>query len=308
MAPPTTDSRRETLIGIALVNVATLAWATNMLLGRYLRTDIGPITLAAARMAIAAIPFAWLLHRRPPEDRQMKPDRGWMLAMALCGVTLFGPTLYLGLRYTTAVNATLINGFGPIITGLLSFALIHEPMSRRQLTGALVGLAGIAVLITGGSTATWRSLQINIGDLIVLVAIALWGLYSVLARRVMRHRSALSTSAFSAFLGLPLLLVGSAWELQALPMNLTGRLVPFVVYIALVPTVIGMLAWNEGVRRLGSSGAMVFYNTMPLYGGLLGALLLGETVGPAHLLGGALIISGGLWAARSAPARVRTRS
>ena len=53
MAPPTTDSRRETLIGIALVNVATLAWATNMLLGRYLRTDIGPITLAAARVGPA---------------------------------------------------------------------------------------------------------------------------------------------------------------------------------------------------------------------------------------------------------------
>jgi drug/metabolite transporter (DMT)-like permease len=300
------DDRRETLTGIALVNVATLAWATNMLLGRWLRADIGPITLAAARMAIAAIPFAWLLSRRPPEDRRVGPDRGWMLAMALCGVTLFGPTLYLGLRYTTTVNATLINGFGPIITGFLSFLLIHEPMTRRQLAGAVVGLAGIAVLITGGSAAAWRSLQVNIGDLIVLAAIALWGLYSVLARRVMRHRSALSASAFSAFLGLPLLLVGSAWELQTLPMNLTGRLAPFIVYIALVPTVIGMLAWNEGVRRLGSSGAMVFYNTMPVYGGLLGALILGETVGAAHLIGGALIISGGLWASRSPPAKARS--
>jgi len=53
------------------------------------------------------------------------------------------------------------------------------------------------------------------------------------------------------------------------------------------------------VRRLGSSGAMVFYNTLPLYGLLLGTLILGEPLGPANLLGGVLIIGGGLWAARS---------
>jgi drug/metabolite transporter (DMT)-like permease len=59
----------------------------------------------------------------------------------------------------------------------------------------------------------------------------------------------------------------------------------------------GHRRWNAGIRRLGSSGAMVSYNTLPLYGALLGHLFLGESVGPAHLLGGALIIGGGLWAA-----------
>jgi drug/metabolite transporter (DMT)-like permease len=69
----------------------------------------------------------------------------------------------------------------------------------------------------------------------------------------------------------------------------------------LAPTVIGFLTWNEAVRRLGSSGAMVFYNTLPLYGALLGVLLLGESIGWSHLLGGGLIIGGGLYAARGRP-------
>jgi drug/metabolite transporter (DMT)-like permease len=43
---------------------------------------------------------------------------------------------------------------------------------------------------------------------------------------------------------------------------------------------------------------MVFYNTLPLYGALLGFLFLGESIGLVHLVGGALIIGGGLWAAR----------
>jgi drug/metabolite transporter (DMT)-like permease len=286
------------LIGIGLVNVATLAWATNMTLGRWLRDEIGPLTLAASRFFIASLIFAALLKRQPAPERRLGADRWLLVGMALTGVAIFGPTLYLGLRYTTAVNATLINGLGPLITGLLAALLIGEPMTGRQVGGAIVGLLGVIVLISGGSLAFWKQATLNMGNLIVLGAVLLWALYSVLGRRVMHHRSALSATAFSAFLGLPLLLLAAAWELQALPVQVSLQLVLIVLYIGVVPTVVGFLAWNEGVRRLGSSGAMVFYNTLPLYGALLGTLFLGESIGLAHLIGGTLIAGGGIWATR----------
>ncbi|HSR31694.1 MAG TPA: DMT family transporter [Anaerolineae bacterium] len=291
-------TQKASLTGIGLVNLATFTWATNMVLGRWLRADIGPITLAASRFLIASVIFVILIQRRPPIDRRLGQDRWLLLGMALTGATAFAPTLYLGLRFTTAVNATLINGFGPLITGLLATLLIHESMSRRQILGAVVGMIGITILISGGSLAFWQEAGVNIGDLITLGALTLWGLYSVLGRRVMRRRSALSATAFSAFLGLPLLILGAAWEIPRVPVHLTPSLVLAVLYIGIAPTVLGFLAWNAGVRRLGASGAMVFYNTLPLYGTLLGTLLLSESLGLAHLIGGALIIGGGLWAAR----------
>lgn len=286
-------------MGIGLVNLATITWATNMILGRWLRDEIGPLTLAASRFFIASLLFAILLRRRPPEERRLGRDRWLLLGMAITGVALFTPTLYLGLRFTTAVNATLITGLGPLITGVMAALLIQESMSRRQLGGAIAGLVGVAILISGGSVTFWRTMGVNVGDLISLVAVTLWALYSVMGRRVMRHRSALSATAFSAFLSLPFLLPAAAWELQVLPMNLGPHLLPFVVYIAIAPAVIGFVSWNEGVRRLGSSGAMIFMNTLPLYGALFGYLLLDEPIGPAHLVGGALIIGGGVWAARA---------
>ena len=291
-------ARSAHMIGVALVNLATLTWATNMVLGRWLREDIGPLTLAASRFALASMLYAALLQRRPPEERRLGSDRWLLLVMGIIGVALFAPTLYLGLHFTTAVNATLINGLGPLITGLLAAVLIREPMSRRQVAGALVALFGVLVLISGGSLAFWRGMQINVGDLIMVGAVTLWGLYSVLGRRAMYHRSALSTTAFSALLGLPLLLLAAAWEIQTFPVNASPRLILAILYIAIAPTVVGFLSWNEGVRRLGPSGAMVFYNTLPLYGALLGILFLGESIGPANLIGGALIVGGGLWAAR----------
>jgi drug/metabolite transporter (DMT)-like permease len=81
------------------------------------------------------------------------------------------------------------------------------------------------------------------------------------------------------------------------PLHVSPSLALAVLYIGCIPTVVGFLSWNAGVRRLGASGAMVFYNTLPLYGVLLGSLLLQESFGLAAMCGGLLIIGGALWAA-----------
>lgn len=290
------------LTGIVLVNIATLTWATNVTLGRWLRDDIGPLTLAASRFLIASSIFVLFLQRQPPRDRRPGRDRWLLVGMAISGVVLFSPLLYLGLRLTSVINATLINGLGPLITGVLAAFLIQETMSRRQVTGAVVGLAGVVILITNGSLAIWEAVSGNVGDLIVLGAVSLWALYSVLGRKVMHNRSALSATALSDFIGLPFLILAAIWEMQSTPADARPGLILAIVYIGIAPTVIGFLSWNAGVRRLGASGAMVFYNTLPLYGGLLAYLLLGESVGLASVVGGGLIIGGGLWAAKKDPA------
>jgi drug/metabolite transporter (DMT)-like permease len=175
--------------GVILVNLATMAWATNAVLGRWLRADVGPLTLTALRFTVATIFFRLLLQERPPEERRYGKDRWWILAMGLAGVVGFSPLLYLGLRYSTAVNCSLIQGFSPLITALIAGLIIQESVSRRQLVGAILGLIGVAGLISNGSLSFLLRLQLNVGDLILLMAAVTWAFYSVFGRRVMRHRS-----------------------------------------------------------------------------------------------------------------------
>jgi len=286
------------VVGIGMINLATITWASNIVLGRWLRGYIGPITLAAARFLIASLFFTIILNRLKPEERRLGHDRWLLLGMALSGVVAFSPALYFGLRFTTAVNTTLITGLGPLVTGLLATLLIHEPMSRGQMVGSIISFIGVGVLISGGSLTFWQELRGNIGDFIILMAVMLWGLYSVLGHQVMRHRSPLSTTALSILLGVPFLLLAATWEVQKIPIFLNLWVILALLFIGIGATFMGVLSWNAGVRRLGASGAMAFYNTLPLYGIFMGYLFLHESIRPPHLIGGGLIIIGGLLALR----------
>jgi drug/metabolite transporter (DMT)-like permease len=281
--------------GMLLVNLATMAWATNAVLGRWLRSDAGPVTITALRFFVAAVIFSLLARERPPEERRTGKDKWWIMAMGLAGVVVFSPLLYLGLRYSTAVNCSLIQGFSPLITALIAGWIIQEPVTRRQTAGAVLGLCGVAGLISGGSLTFLLQLRFNPGDLILLAAAVTWAFYSVFGRRVMRHRSPVSAIALSALFALPFLFAGALVELRYIPLNLRPETIAALLHICLVPTVVGFWAWNRAVRVLGAGGAMVFYNTLPLYGVLLGAFFLGEPLGPVQLVFGGLIVGGGVW-------------
>ena len=287
---------RARVAGVLLVNLATLAWASNAALGRWLRADIGPLTLTALRFSVATAFLSLVLRNLPREERRIGPDRWWLLAMGLCGVVGFSPLLYLGLRFSTAVNSSLIQGFSPLITALIAGVLIQEPVTRRQAIAAVAGLVGVAGLISGGSPAYLFSLRVNPGDLILVAAAVIWAFYSVIGRRVMRTRSPASATALSNLMVLPLLIAAALVELQYIPLNLRPGTVPALIHICLVPTLVGYWSWNRAVRILSAGGAMVFYNMLPLYGTLLGAVFLSEVLSPAHYIFGGLILSGGVWA------------
>ena len=183
---------RDRLTGILLVNMATMAWATNGVLGRWLRGDIGPFTLTTFRFTVAAIFFGILLSKRPVEERRYGRDKWWILAMGITGVVGFSSLLYFGLRHSTAVNCALIQGLSPMATALIAGAVIGEPVTRRQKIGAVLGFIGVFGLISRGSLSYVLELRFNPGDLIFLCSATVWAFYSVIGRRVMRHRSPVS--------------------------------------------------------------------------------------------------------------------
>jgi len=293
-----------------LVNLATLLWASNIVLGRFLRQEIGPISLSAARFSVAGFIFLVLIRNsqknqartgqsldpNPRQPAQME----WLLylGMGLVGVFGFTTLLYFALRYTTASHAALINAATPLVTAGLAAVFLKERFTRPIIGGSILSLAGVGLVIGVGSTNMAESQQALFGDLLCLLAAVLWGIYSILGRLATKTKSSLQVTAFSIWFALPLLYLAAGLEWQTAPPSLTPPVLLAAVYIGVFPSVIAFSAWNEGVRIAGPNQAMAFYNMLPVYGTLLGVLLLGESLSWNALFGGVLVIAGGIMIAR----------
>jgi len=281
------------------VNAATLLWAGNVVLGRALREAVGPFTLGGVRAAIASLLFAALLARRGEREPDFRPrEKALVVVMALTGVVGFQVLQYAGLRYTTAVNAGLVNAVGPLITMILARWSLGQLLRRQELVGAVLSLAGVGVILSGGSWAMLAALRFNHGDLLVLAAVVLWAVYSISGRMLLTRHSTVRVTAVSTILGAAILAVPAAWEWRLAPPQWSLGSVAGLLYIGVGPSFLAFMAWNEGVRRLGTNGAMAFYNTLPLYAAMIALPALGEMPGMSQWVGGALVVVGCLLAAR----------
>jgi drug/metabolite transporter (DMT)-like permease len=278
------------------VNLSCLMWASNFVLGRTLREEIGPLMLTTSRVAVASLFYAVILGRSAVKERLLPGHWALLTAMALTGVLGFPFLLYRGLQLTTATDAVLINATGPLMTAVLAAILLKDRLFPRHVLGGVITFLGVALIVSRGSFERLQQWHVNVGDLYVLIAVVFWGLYSVISRKATRTRTVFSVTTISTWIGLPFFLGAAAVGSEPATINWSWHLVLAVVYIGIFPSGVAFLSWNEGVRRVGANRAMVFYNMLPVYGSILGVILLGESLGAEHFIGGGLILAGSLMA------------
>ncbi len=276
----------------AFVNLSCLMWASNFVLGRILRDEISPLALTASRFVVASLFYAVALGRFAFKERLLRKHWALLAGMTLTGVFGFPLLLYRGLQLTTATDAVLINATGPLMTAILAAILLKERLFPRHILGGLITFFGVTLIVSRGSLERLHQWHVNVGDLYVLLAVVLWGLYSVIGRKATQSRSVFSVTVISTWMGLPLFLGVAAVGWQPTTAHWSWHLALAVVYIGIFPSAVAFLSWNEGVRRVGPNRAMVFYNMLPVYGSILGVILLGESFGVQHFIGGGLILAG----------------
>ena len=273
---------------------ASLLWSGNWVAGRALRDSFDPVSLNFWRWAVAALVLAPFALREVISKRALiGRHAGILLVLAFTGVALFQSLVYLGLRTTTAINAMLLNSSAPLFMLLCSWFIERERASARQVAGMLISLAGIAVIVSRGEPRALLELEFHPGDAWILLAMPVWGTYSVLLKR---RPPELGGVAF-------VFVVAAAGLLMLAPLYAARALaVPFawptpaealgVLYVGLAASVIAFIFWNRGVAVVGANAAGFTLHLLPAFGTMLAILFLGEAFGVYHAAGIATILAG----------------
>lgn len=301
-----TTRKRELLACVAL-SFTSLFWAGNAVVARAVSVDVPPMALSFWRWVVAflvLLPFAW------PHLRVALPiaRRHWrlMTLLAFLSAGIFNTLLYLAAQVTTAVNITLVNSTMPIFIAIIAFLMTGARLSRPQVLGIGTALAGTLVIIGRGSLDVLLSIGINPGDLLMVVAVACWGVYSVLLKRMNVNIHPLALITVIIGLALPMVFVFYLGELGlGYRMDVGIEALMAIAYVGIFPSVLSYMGWNHGVAVLGPSRASMFVYLIPVLGAILALVFLGERLHGYHWAG-ALLILLGLYLASLAGAATRT--
>lgn len=282
--------------------IAVLCWSGNALVGRAFHDSIPPLSLSFWRWVLATSLLLPFVAKGIWTHRATLRAAGWRLpVLAAMGIASYNSLLYTAAQSTEAINLTLVNTCLPLATFIGAGFLLGEWPLRRAWFGMAVAAGGLLYLISRGSWQTFASLSFQRGDLIMLLAVLAWALYTLLLRRWARHLLVppLVLLGVLMLLGLPLILpfylleLGRVGGFALTPSNLAA-----IGYTAVFASLVAYVGWNHGVKIVGAGRAAMVMYLMPVFTALLGWLLLGEALRTFHWIGGALIFAGLLLATR----------
>ncbi len=277
-----------------LLILANLFWAANIVLGRGVVGMVPPIALAFWRWFgafLVAIPFAW------PYLKRDLPTllRHWplMLILSATGIATYNTMSYIGLTSTTALNVLLLQSAGPLIIIVWAFLLFREWPSLMQVLAVLLSLCGVAVIAAHGSLEALLHLSLNAGDVWILAAMVIYGIYAAMFRvRPAAHPMSflVATMGIGSMMILPFYL----WE-YAEGGRVQGSVEALLAmaYIAVFPSFIAYLFFNRGIELIGAARAGQSWHLMPVFGSILAVLFLGEHFYAYHVAG-IILIAGGI--------------
>ncbi|HLF48112.1 MAG TPA: EamA family transporter [Methylomirabilota bacterium] len=278
----------------AILFAANLLYGTSYSVTRLVLADVGPATLALARLFLGSLLLVPLALARRDGRRLSRGDRWSLMWMGLFGFAGAFALGNWGLARSTATNAALLITVEPASLVLFSPLLLGERLTRREALGAGLTLAGATVVVVNGIPGLtlsvvphWR------GDLLLVLSGLAYASYSFFGRSVLGRHPAVPVTAWSILWGMAAMtpLAAAEWASGQTP-SWTPTAVAGTLYLAVVITAIGYALWNYALERVEAPRAAIFITVQPLVGALLGVGWLGEPLTAFTVAGGGLILAG----------------
>jgi drug/metabolite transporter (DMT)-like permease len=278
------------LAGILLVAVSAATFGSLAIFGRFAyAAGLDVSTLLFLRFSFSALVMAGLLLAR---REKLPRGRALALLIGMGGLGYVGQSLcYLtAIQYASAGLVALLLYLYPTFVTLLSAIFLKTRLTR--LTLLALGLATLGTALTANPQGgQWT------GILLAISAAAIYAVYIIVGTGVMQTVSAFQSSAViftsaGVVFGALTAVQGPHW-----PTSAAGWAA--VAGIVIVATVIPVVTFLAGLKRIGPTDASLLSTLEPFVTVLLAALLLNETLQPITLLGGGLILAAVLLLTRS---------
>jgi len=278
-------------MNLVLLLLLGAIWGTSFLFIKIVVTEVGPMTLVAGRLGLAAL-LMWPIVRAAkvpiPKTRRL-----WA-AYAIIGLLNGALPFYLiswGEQFIPSGWAALLQSTTPICTMLLAQVLTRDDrMTKRKAAGIGLGFLGVGLLMwpevqSGAGSSAW-------GMLAIVGSAVCYAFASIFARRRLSGEHPLASAAGQFTMGFAYMLPLAMLLEQPLRITPSARAVSAWVALAVLGTVIAYAIYYTLLDRTSATFTTMVTYIVPINGLLLGALILGEELSPMVGVSLAIVLSG----------------
>ncbi|SHJ49751.1 Permease of the drug/metabolite transporter (DMT) superfamily [Malonomonas rubra DSM 5091] len=291
-----TENTRRLLPTISLIS-AMLLWASSFVALKIAFRGYHPMQVIFGRMFIASLCFLPFIPAFSKLNWR-KQDLKYLLIMAICEPCLYFIFEAKALELTSASQAGMITAILPLLVAILAWAWLKEQISRQTLIGFSLAIAGACWLSLASETSI-NAPNPLLGNFYEFLAMVCAAGYTVSLKHLSENYPPLFLTAVQAFLGslffFPFLLlpsIGFPGHLQATP-------AVAIIYLGTFITFGAYGCYNYGVSRIPASQAAGYVNLIPVFGVILGMLILGDRLNFAQWLACGLVFCGVWLSSRS---------
>ena len=282
----------KTPISLLLVFVS-LAWAGSFVVVTMTVEEISPVDLGFLRFLIAT-PFMVLILLLSKKETRLPVKEFLSLSiLGLTGVTFLYIFQFIGIEYTTASTAAVLINTNVIFVVLLSATFLKEKFSLKKSAGIAISFFGVIVIIF----AQMKNENIVFSDIFLIGCIFMilsafnWAIYSIVGKKLLDTYDPFTVTTYAFVLGtiffLPVVLPNIAYTVQNISFN--GWMA--ILYLALICSVFGYVAWYYALSKIEAGRAAVFLNLIPLFTIVI-SFFTGEIPTFLFLIGAILILYG----------------
>lgn len=287
----------ERMSGMGGVLIAALLWGTTGTAATF-APGVSAVAIGAVAMGVGGMLQALIALRGIARHRATLRRHWRMLLTGALAVAVYPLAFYASMHLAGVTVGTVISiGSAPLLSALIEYGLDGQRLTRRWMTGAAAGVAGMVLLClaeSAHSSSTAQQSEVITGIALGLLAGLTYALYSWAARHLMQRgipsRTAMgATFGFGGIMLMPVLFVTGA------PLLASWNNAAVGIYMALVPMFIGYLCYGYGLARIPASMATTITLLEPAVAAVLAVVIVGERLPALGWVGIGLIVACLLW-------------
>jgi drug/metabolite transporter (DMT)-like permease len=273
-----------------MLMLCNLFWAGNYIVGKNLVGLIDPIWITYLRWLFASL-ILLVISRiiEKPSLKSIKNNIVPLILMGLLGNLGYNLILYTALNHTSSLNASIINSLNPGLLVIISFLILKEEINIQKIIGISISLIGVLIVITESNLSLLMNFSFNRGDILMLLAITMWSLYSIVSKKLVEIKP-ITATAYSALIAtgfmIPLALLNGNP-----PRELSGILIVSMLYIIIFPSVGSFLFWNFSIKNIEVGIAGISINLIPVFIALI-SWGMGKSISSSQIIGGLVVFIG----------------